>query len=256
MLNLNKNPDYNINNKKAMILAAGRGTRLKPLTNTKPKALIEIEGIPLVEIIIKQLIFYGFDDIIINIHHFADQIIEYIKKKHQFGINISFSDERDFLLDTGGGIKKAASFFNDNKPFLVHNVDIISDLDLNALYQYHLTNNPLVTLAVKDRPTSRSLLINPQNELCGWVNNQSGELKLMRNNLNDLFPIAYSCVQIISPKIFPLLNESGAFSIIDSYLRLCVTEKILTYQHEGLWIDLGKLENITEASKHLGKLMS
>jgi NDP-sugar pyrophosphorylase family protein len=237
--------------RKAMIFAAGLGTRLRPLTDNKPKALIEIGSTPhLLGIILKKLTSQGFTDIIINIHHFGEQIIEYISKNN-FGASISISDERDLLLDTGGGLKKAAWFFNDGQPFLVHNVDVLCDSDLNTLYDYHLQHRPLVTLSAKDRITSRSLLVNNSNELCGWRSNQTGELKHMRGNLKELRPIAYDGVQIVNPALFEKITEEGVFSITDLYLRLCKTEKILVYQHDKFWLDMGKKENFEEAEKHI-----
>ena len=132
---------------KAMIYAAGLGTRLKPLTDSKPKALIEIHGIPLIEIVLNKLIRAGYDEIIINVHHHAEQVIDFIKQHDNFGIRIEFSDERGLLLETGGGLKKASWFFNDLKPFLVHNVDVLSDIDLKDMYDCHVKNDALATLA-------------------------------------------------------------------------------------------------------------
>jgi NDP-sugar pyrophosphorylase family protein len=239
--------------RKAMIFAAGLGTRLRPLTDNKPKALIEIGSTPLLGIILKKLTSQGFNDIIINIHHFGEQILDYISKNN-FGASISISDERDLLLDTGGGLKKAAWFFSDGQPFLVHNVDVMCDLDLNTLYEHHLKFNPLVTLSVKDRTTSRSFLVNNSNELCGWRSNQTGELRHIRGILKELRPIAFDGVQIISPALFDKITEDGVFSITDLYLRLCKTEKILVLQHDKFWLDMGKKENFEEAEKHIKHL--
>ena len=153
-----------------MIFAAGLGTRLKPLTDHMPKALVPVAGKPMLEHVILKLIAAGFNEIVINVHHFANQIIEFLKEKENFGITIHISDETDCLLDTGGGIKKAASFFTDGEPFLVHNVDILSNTDLKSLYDYHINSNNDATLLVSSRKTVRYLLFNAQQDLCGWIN--------------------------------------------------------------------------------------
>ena len=162
---------------KAMIFAAGLGTRLKPLTDNTPKALLPIRGKPMLEHVILQLKNAGFDQIAINIHHLGDQIIDFLAANNNFGIQIYISDERDYLLDTGGGIKHAAPFLQGDEPFLIHNVDIISNIDLRALYNHHLETNPLATLLVSKRKTSRYLLFNKENKLCGWRNRETGEVK-------------------------------------------------------------------------------
>src|SRR5690606_32019928 len=154
---------------KAMIFAAGMGTRLKPLTDTIPKALVPVGGKPLLQHIIEKLKRFGFNEIIINIHHFGQQIIDFVQENNSFDIRIEFSDEREQLLDTGGGIKKAAWFFDDNKPFLVHNVDILSNIDLQELYHFHLKNNTIATLLCSIRQTSRYLLFDTDNHLRGWI---------------------------------------------------------------------------------------
>jgi NDP-sugar pyrophosphorylase family protein len=237
---------------KAMILAAGLGTRLQPLTLTKPKALVEVNGAPMLELVIRKLIREGFDDIIINVHHFADQIVGFLKAHQNFNISITISDESDLLLDTGGGILKARRFFNDGKPFLVHNVDILSEINLKALYNFHTKYHPLATLAVKDRRTSRSLLINKDHELCGWKNNQSGETIIVKKPEEELIPIAFSAIHVISPEIFPLISEQGVFSIRDVYLRLARVHPILTWRHDqDLWFDVGNIANLKEAEKYL-----
>lgn len=237
---------------KAMILAAGIGTRLQPLTLTKPKALVEVKGITLLEIVIRKLIKYGFNDIIINVHHFADQIISFLEQKHQFGISITVSDETNLLLDTGGGLLKAREFFNDSDPFLVHNVDILSDINLTDLYEFHSKHRPLATLAVKDRKTSRSLLINADGGVCGWKNNQTGATIISKGNEKELISIAFSGVHVVNPEIFQLINERGVFSIIDVYLRLAQNRTILTWRHDkDFWVDLGRVENLKEAERYV-----
>lgn len=237
---------------KAMILAAGMGTRLQPLTLTKPKALVEVKGIPLLEIIIKRLLNYGFTDIIINVHHFSNQIISFLHSKNNFGANIQISDETDLLLDTGGGLVKARRLLDDGQPFLVHNVDIITDFNLSDLYKSHLEHRPISTIAVKDRITSRSLLINSQQELAGWKNNLTGETILSRGKLEELTPTAFSCVHVLSPEIFPLITETGVFSIMKTYLRLAQEHSIKTWNHnDSAWMDVGRIENLKEAEKFL-----
>ncbi len=237
---------------KALIFAAGLGTRLKPITDTMPKALVPINGKPLLEHVICKLKDAGFDEIIINIHHFADQIIDFVKSKNYFDIRIEFSDERNELLETGGGIKKAQHFFNDEKPFLVHNVDIISNIDLKELYQSHLENDCLATLLVSDRKTSRYLLFNEANTLEGWINISTGTTKPEGKSLQleALKKYAFSGIHIISPKIFKKMEGKwdGKFSIIDFYLDAIAKENIIGFIDPNLkMIDVGKLDSLKEA---------
>jgi NDP-sugar pyrophosphorylase family protein len=240
---------------KAMILAAGKGTRLQPLTNVKPKALIDIDGTPLLEIIIRKVISSGFKEIVINVHHFAGQIYQFLEDNRNFGVDIQVSDEQDLLLDTGGGLLKAKHLLTDGDPILVHNVDIITNLDLAALYDFHRRSKPLATMAVKERNTSRSLLINNKGDLCGWKNNVSGEIKHSCGDLDKLVPIAFSAVHVMSPEIFEHITETGVFSIMDVYLRLAKTNRIATFNHDhDYWLDLGRIENIEEAASFLKKI--
>ena len=235
---------------KAMVFAAGLGTRLQPLTNDKPKALVEINSIPLLEIVLKKIIKSGFDEIIINVHHFAEQIISFLKEKNNFGVDIFVSDESEQLLDTGGGLKKASWFFDDGKAFLVYNVDVLSDIDLMDFYNFHIQSDSLATLAVRNRETSRYLLFNKDNILCGWKNIKTGEVKLARPEEKNVSPIAFSGIQIIDPRIFDFINQEGKFSIINSYLELAKIHKISAYNHdETIWMDLGRKENLIEAGK-------
>lgn len=227
-----------------MILAAGLGTRLKPITDTKPKALVEVGGITMLEITIRYLKKYGVDRIVINLHHFPEQIKDFLQRKNNFGLEILFSDESNALLDTGGAIKKACPFFDQQSPFILIAVDILTNIDLVAMMEYHKNNKPLVTLAVKDRPTSRSLLFNDSLQLEGWRNNQTGQLKGVNSDMN-LTPLGFSVVHIIEPAIFDLIEEEGAFSIIDLYLRLMVNHKILGFrQDESVWLEFGRIETI------------
>lgn len=232
---------------KAMIFAAGLGTRLYPLTLSTPKALIKINNIPLLEIVIRRLMMFGFNEIIINIHHHADQIKEFIRVKDNFGITIDFSDERDQLLDTGGGLKKASWFFDDGKPFLVHNVDVISNIDLNHFMDVHTKSKALATLAVRSRPSSRYLLFDRHKRLCGWENRKTGE-KIIVKTTSAYKPFAFSGIHIINPSIFKFIDQEGKFSIIDVYLKLAAKHEIYAFGHNSsIWYDLGKPETLEQA---------
>jgi len=237
---------------KAMIFAAGLGTRLKPFTDHHPKALAEVNGITLLELAIRKLSSAGIIDIIINVHHFSEQIIDFLQQENNFGINIQISDESDQLLDTGGGLKKASWFFNDNKPFLVHNVDVFSDIDLDLLFHTHMQSCAIATLAVRHRSTQRYFLFNENNQLCGWQNIKTGEQKIAKGNPENLTQLAFSGIQILHPSIFSLITEEGKFSMTDVYIRLATYQNINGYRHdEGIWIDLGRPENLEEASSYL-----
>jgi len=232
---------------KAMILAAGLGTRLKPFTNHKPKALFEINGVSLLEIQIRNLLRFGFDQIIVNIHHFGDQIIDFLDKNNNFGTRIAISDERKLLLDTGGGIKNASWFFDDGNPFLVYNVDILSNINLTAFYQKHKNADTFATLAVQQRSTSRYLLFDNQEKLCGWQNQKTGETRIAAPYSGSLFPLAFSGIHLLNPEIFKLMTETGKFSMIDVYLRLASQQNIMAYDHTGDYLmDAGKTENLAE----------
>lgn len=241
---------------KAMIFAAGLGTRLRPLTDTMPKALAPVGGRPLLEILIKKMIRQGFDEIIINVHHFAEQIIQFLDKKKRFGIEIAVSDERDMLLDTGGGLRKAGWFFSDGRPFLVHNADILSGTDLGTLYQSHMQHqNRLATLLVRHREGNRFLLFDPDLQLCGWENIQTGEKIIGRETDQKLQRLAFSGIQIIDPRIFRHLNQTGSFSIIRTYLKLAGRELITgQIDDENVWIDVGTPEKLRQAAQYLGKV--
>lgn len=240
---------------KAFILAAGLGTRLKPITDTKPKALVEVNGISLLELTIKRLIKSGFNQVIINVHHFADQIIEFLKEKNNFGIEIKISDERDLLLDTGGGLKKASWFFDDNKPFLVHNVDILSDIDLSQLYNHHLQSNSVATLAVQSRKSSRYFLFDEKKNLCGWKNEKTNEIKIPRNPVGLLTQFAFSGIQVLDPKIFSMMPGKDIFSLVELYLSIASNHPITYFNHDNSYfLDLGKKENLIEAEKFIQKI--
>ena len=235
---------------KALIFAAGLGTRLKPLTETVPKALVSVNGKPLLEHVILRLKNVGVSQIIINIHHFPDEIINFVHSKQNFDIEIAFSDERDLLLDTGGGIKKASWFFNDGRPFFVHNVDIFSNVDLNKMYAAHLQSQALSTLFVSDRKTSRYLLFDTENRLAGWYNKQTeetrpGNIEINASKYNQL---AFNGIHIISPQIFSLMdNWQGKFSIIDFYLSTIHTSNIVSFQQkDAMMIDVGKMDALQQ----------
>lgn len=227
-----------------MIFAAGTGSRLKPYTDHIPKALIPIDGKPMLEHIILKLKAAGFTEIIINVHHLGEQIIEFLADKDDFGITIHISDERDYLLDTGGGIKHAAQFLQGDEPFLVHNVDIISNVDLKALYQHHLDTNPLATLLVSKRDTSRYLLFNKENKLSGWRNKETGEVKSYYPDFDPSVhnEFAFNGIHVISPQIFEWMDEwTGKFSIINFYLAVCAKTPIQAFEQADLRIlDIGK----------------
>jgi NDP-sugar pyrophosphorylase family protein len=232
---------------KAMILAAGLGTRLGPLTNSKPKALIEINGICLLELLIERLKSFGFDEIIVNVHHFSEQIINFLNTKKNFGIRIEISEETE-LLDTGGGLKKAAWFFDDHKSFLLHNVDVITDLDYTNLLSQHIDSNALATLAVRSRKTRRYFLSDENNNLCGWHSLDKNEKKIARTPKGELRQVSFMGIHVISPEIFSIINIGDRFSIIESYLKLAANHQIkVAHCDKARWLDLGTLENLKEA---------
>lgn len=232
-----------------MIFAAGLGTRLHPFTSNKPKALVEIAGKPLLELAIERVGNAGYKDIVINIHHFGNQIIDFLERKNNFGLSITISDEREQLLDTGGGILKAASLLSGSGPVLVYNVDVLSNLDLEAFRSYHTEMGGLATLAVRDRKTARYLVFNEDMMLSGWKNIKTGEEKIVRDSLTQRI-FAFSGIQLIDPSIFSLITETGSFSLISLYLRLAKTERIFGYTDtSSLWMDLGKPEQLKEAEK-------
>ena len=239
---------------KAMIFAAGLGTRLKPLTDHMPKALVPVAGKPMLEHVIQKLIAFRCDEIVINVHHFANQIIDFLKEKNNFGITIHISDETDMLLDTGGGIKKAASFFQE--PFLIHNVDILSNVDLKALYEYHLTSGNDATLLVSPRKTVRYLLFDEKNHLCGWVNKDTLQTKpegfVYQPEIQKEY--AFSGIHIVSPTLFNYMGENwtGKFPIMDFYLQTCQEAKLGGYAKEDLQlIDIGKPETLAQAENFI-----
>ena len=244
---------------RAMIFAAGLGTRLKPLTDHMPKALVPIAGKPMLEHVILKLKEAGFDEIVINVHHFAHQIIDFLKEKENFGVTIHISDETDCLLDTGGGIQKAASYFTDGQPFLVHNVDILSNTDLRALYDYHLSSGNDATLLVSSRKTARYLLFDKDNQLCGWVNKDTMQTKpegfVYCPETQKEY--AFSGIHVISPDLFKYMDNrwEGKFSIMDFYLQTSKDARLGGYAKDDLQlIDIGKPDTLEKASEFIQKL--
>jgi NDP-sugar pyrophosphorylase family protein len=239
---------------KAMVFAAGLGTRLRPLTNDRPKALVEIAGHTLLEITLRRLASFGIREVIVNVHHFADMVVDYLKKNDNFGMRIEISRE-EVLLDTGGGLKKAAWFFLEGKnvePFLIHNADVVSNIALDRMVQAHRESKALATLAVQDRPTSRYLLFDGQDQLCGRRAGRDGKPEMVRPTANPN-ALAFSGIHVISPRLLSMMTEEGAFSIITTYLRLAAQkEKITAFRaDEYYWRDLGKPENIAQAEKEI-----
>lgn len=244
---------------KAMIFAAGLGTRLKPLTDHMPKALVPVAGRPMLEHVILKLKAAGFNELVINIHHFGEQILDFLRANQNFGLTIHISDERDCLLDTGGGIRKVEPFFRGNEPFLVHNVDILSDTDLKALYEYHRQSENDATLLASRRKTIRYLLFDDEKRLCGWINKDTLQTKPegFAYNPEHHREYAFSGIHVISPSLFHYMDErwTGKFSIMDFYLQTCREARIGGRLPDTLrLIDIGKPETLTQAEKFLASL--
>jgi NDP-sugar pyrophosphorylase family protein len=242
---------------KAMVLAAGLGTRLRPLTDERPKALVEVAGRTLLDITLSRLRAQGVCDVIVNVHHFADMVVDYLRANDSFGMHVEVSRE-DVLLDTGGGLKKAAYFFlgdsdSREEPFILHNVDVISTIDLERMLRFHTENKALATLAVQHRETSRHLLFDDQMRLCG----RSGHKAVTEIARPSAYvqALAFSGIHIISPRLLPMMTEEGAFSIITSYLRLAAREEaILAFRDdESYWRDLGRPDSVVRAAEDLAQ---
>ncbi|MBS1596743.1 MAG: nucleotidyltransferase family protein [Bacteroidetes bacterium] len=233
---------------KGMIFAAGLGTRFKPWTDHHPKALALVNGKSLLQRNVEYLQHYGVTEIIVNVHHFSEQILQSIDENKGWGSKITISDETDEVLETGGGLKKASWFF-DNNPFLVMNADILTDLNLEKMIRFHQENHPIATLATTDRKSSRYFLFDENDELCGWRNTKSGEEKISRQK-ERLFEKAFSGIHIISPRIFSFMKREGKFSIVDEYLEICKTSTIKSFDHSGSkLVDVGRTESVAEAEK-------
>ncbi len=233
-----------------MIFAAGLGTRLQNETAGKPKALVEIGGKPLLQHAIEKLKSEGIAEIVVNVHHFSGQVISFIKK-NDFGVPIHISDETEKLLDTGGGLKKAAHFFVGNEPVLIYNVDILSNLKLKDLIYDHLKSGALVTLAVRKRETQRYYKFDSEMNLTGWINKKTGETKIsIPGKFESATEMAYSGFHVIQPEIFPLMPKTDRFSVTDFYLELAKTHFIKGFvDNSDLWMDVGKPEQLKEARK-------
>lgn len=232
---------------KAMIFAAGLGTRFKPWTDHHPKALAIVNGKSLLQRNIEYLQQYGISDVVVNVHHFADQIIEAVETNKGWGSNVLISDERDEVLETGGGLLKARHLLEGAEPFVTINVDILTDLDLNKLLAFHQQHQPLISFGVTNRKTSRNFLFDQENRLCGWRNNATGETKISVDK-NELSEKAYSCVVVFEPRVFSLIKQTGKFSLTETYLDLAKEHLILGYDHSGdKLVDVGKPESVAIA---------
>ncbi len=234
---------------KAMIFAAGKGRRLGKITETIPKALVNVCGKSLLNHAVERCTSFGFDDIIINVHHFADMVEKEVSRLNKMGFRITVSDERDMLLENGGGLYKAKWFFDD-RPFLLYNVDIISDFDLSALYTLHVQKKGLATLAVRHRPGKRYIMVDSEYRLRGWKNIETGEVILAgASSPTDLEIIAFSSMHIVEPEIFKYMKE-GIYSMIDLYLELAPSHPVYTLKHdEGYWVDVGTPESLDRVRK-------
>ncbi len=241
---------------KAMVFAAGLGTRLRPLTDDRPKALVEIAGRTMLEITLSRLRAVGVREVIVNVHHFADMVVGYLKANNDFGMRVAVSRE-EILLDTGGGLKKAAYFFLEDssrseEPIILHNVDVLSTIDLGRMMQFHAENQALATLAVQDRKASRYLLFDHQLQLCGRRFERDGQTELVRTP-PQMQALAFCGIHVISPRLLTMMTEEGVFSIITSYLSLAAgEEKILAFRaDEYSWRDLGTPESVAQAAQDL-----
>lgn len=239
---------------KAMIFSAGLGTRLRPYTNDRPKALAQIDGTPLLAIQLRRLQHFGFTDVVVNVHHYADMVEDFLRSYPTGDLNIHISDERDLLLDTGGGLLKAQSFLQGSAPIFLCNVDVLSDLNPYDLFEAHLRAKALATLAVMDRPSSRMLCWDKEMRLTGWTNQATGDTKGHPSPQDRL--LAFSGLHIISPDIFPLITRTGVFSIIDLYLDLAPTQPIYALDTtHTLWLDVGKPAELERAHTLLPKIL-
>ena len=232
-----------------MIFSAGLGTRFKPWTDKHPKALAPVNGKPLLQRNIEYLQQFGIREVIVNVHHFPDQIISAIQQNKGWGSEVIVSDESDVVLETGGGLKKAQAYFDKSTPFVTINVDILTNLDLNKLLQFHEDHKPLISFAVTDRKSSRNFLFDDDLRLCGWRNNNTNEERISIEKVG-LVPKAYSCVVVFQPEIFSLIKQEGKFSLVDVYLDLAADHKILGFDHTGdKLVDVGKPDSVAIAER-------
>lgn len=245
--NTNHNSPFRVQGGKAMVFAAGLGSRLKPFTDQHPKALAVVNGKTLLQRNIEYLQQYGIENVIVNVHHFAEQIVDTIEKNKGWGTAITISDETDAVLETGGGLKKAAWYFEGVNDFVVMNVDILTDMDLSAMMRQHQHNKPLSTLAVSERNTSRYFLFDEKNNLCGWRNIKTGEEKIVRAT-DTVLQKAFSGIHVINTQLLQLIKQQGKFSMVDVYLSLAGENIISSYDHTGAkLVDVGKPESILTA---------
>ncbi|RLD90177.1 MAG: nucleotidyltransferase family protein [Bacteroidetes bacterium] len=237
---------------KAFILAAGLGSRLAPLTNHKPKALVAVNGKPMLQNLIERLKSQGFDELLINVHHFGGLVVDFLKAHDNFGVNVAISDERNGLLDTGGAIVKAGWFFKGEEPVLVHNVDVYSDMDFVKLIHQHSKSKALVTLVTRSRISSRKLLFDSKNRLIGWKHLQKNETKWVGKPVTYVLERAYSGIYVASPLYPDLIRQKGSFSIIPEWLDMAARASIMGIEHnDGLWFDLGSVDKINDAESKM-----
>ncbi|MBQ8486498.1 MAG: nucleotidyltransferase family protein [Prevotella sp.] len=244
--------------KQAMIFAAGLGTRLKPLTDTMPKAMVRVGEQPLLWHVLMKLKAAGFGRVVVNVHHFARQIVDYLEANRNFGLDIRISDETQGLLETGGGIKRALPLFDAGQPVLIHNVDILSNIDVASLYDMAERSNVDALLVVSQRQTKRYLLFDDELILDGWTNIETGEVRSPYPSLDvsDLRRLAFSGVHVLSPRVFPLFQDMPErFGIIDFYLKYCHQRAFIGYEQRDLrLLDVGKLDTLEAATEFIGKL--
>ncbi len=234
----------------SMILAAGRGTRLAPITNDIPKALVPVGGVPMLERVARRLIDAGSEELVVNVHHLGETIIDFLERRDNFGVKVSLSDERDLLLDTGGGLKKAAPLLGGRDPFFLHNVDILTDADLGAMYREGTQNGALATLAVKERETARYFLFDDIG-LCGRGNDHEGLRQVVRETVGEVKRLGFCGIHVISPSIFDLITEENAFSITPLYVRLAAGGAVIRPWRidDAEWIDIGTHERLAQAEE-------
>lgn len=232
---------------KAMIFAAGLGTRFKPWTDLHPKALAMVNGKSLLQRNIEYLQRFGINEVVVNVHHFADQIYAAVAENNGWGSHVEFSDETGDVLETGGGLLKARPLLEGYEPFVTINVDILTDLDLSHLFEFHERKEALICFGITNRKTSRNFLFDGDNRLCGWANSKTGEQRISIDK-PGLRPMAYSCVAIFEPAVFPLIKQTGKFSVVDTYLSLAPAHRIMGYDHSGdRLVDVGKPESVAIA---------
>lgn len=234
---------------KAMIFAAGKGTRLRPFTDHHPKAMMEVNGIPLIERNIHYLQSFGINDFVINLHHFGEQIVDFLKEKNHFGAHIEFSHEKDQLLETGGGLIFAKKLLDQEEDFLIMNADILTDMNITDFVNFHREQNSLVTLAVSDRKSSRKLLFDNEMILRGWMNMDTGEERLAGFN-NNYKKLAFSGIHCVDSQFFNHITRTGKFSIMEEYLDLMMTEEISGFEHSAKLVDVGRPKSVLEAEQH------